>query len=108
VTKWWWPTPGVSYWPERVPSEETVEAFTAAFATLGYEPCSNGGFEDGFEKLAIYAQVNGAPSHMARQLPGGRWTSKLGSDVDIMHEALTQVEGSLYGHVVAYMKRRRS
>ena len=44
------------------------------------------------------------PKHAARQLPSGRWTSKLGFLEDIEH-ALHDLEGTEYGAVVLVMKR---
>jgi len=67
-SEWWWPDPyGDAAWPRGVSREETLEAFAAAFATLGYTICQNGELEQGYEKVAIYAQ-NGVPTHAARQL----------------------------------------
>ena len=37
--------------------ESDVAAFVAAFSTLGYEPCTDGTLEDGFEKIAIYRSL---------------------------------------------------
>lgn len=42
-----------------------------------------------------------------RQLPDGKWTSKLGALEDIEHDRLDALEGDDYGRVVAYMKRQR-
>jgi hypothetical protein len=54
--------------------------------------------ESQYEKVALFAK-DGRVTHAARQLPSGRWTSKLGSDVDIEHE-LYAIEGEVYGTVV--------
>jgi len=83
---WWWPAPG-RYWPAAAPREETLAAFLAAFATLGYAPCASADPEPGVVKIALYA-VAGTPTHAARQLPDGRWTSKLGPSIDITHTTL--------------------
>jgi hypothetical protein len=105
--RWWWPddsnTPGGSYWPPGVPLQETLEAFRAAFATLGYALCDDDRLEAGYEKVALFALV-GAPKHAARQLPSGRWTSKLGPMEDIEH-ALHDLTGMVYGSVALVMKR---
>src|SRR2546430_15107859 len=75
----WWPAdPDLSQWPDGVPRAETLEAFRAAFATLGYVVCDGAEVELGFEKIALFTNDQGVPKHAARQLPGGRWTSKLG------------------------------
>jgi len=44
------------------------------------------------------------PLHVARQLPSGRWSSKLGALQDIEHD-LHDLEGTEYGSVVLVMKR---
>jgi hypothetical protein len=101
---WWWPSPfAVHYWPEGVPREETLEAFVQAAATRGFVPAEDALLEPGFEKLAFYAR-DGKPTHAARQLSDGSWTSKLGKHVDISH-TLRGVEGPVYGQVVGFMKR---
>jgi hypothetical protein len=100
----WWPDPqGVGYWPEGVPRTETLEAFYLAFESIGYSRCGDGALETGMEKVALYA-LAGQPKHAARQLPDGRWTSKLGKFIDISH-TLGGVEGAIYGQVVGYLKR---
>jgi hypothetical protein len=104
---WWWPDPmGVSTWPKSARREETVAAFEEAFQSLGYVSGSDNSLEPGFEKVAIYA-LNGAPKHAARQLPSGRWTSKLGELEDVEH-ALDGLNGVWYGTVVSILKRSRT
>jgi len=71
------------------------------------QPCESGDLEQGFEKLVIYAGTGMVPTHMARQLSSGTWTSKLGRDVDIEHDTPLEVEGALYGSVVKFLKRPR-
>jgi hypothetical protein len=103
---WWWPDndpDATVFWPPGVALEETLAAFVAAFAVLGYSPCSGEEPEPGFEKVALFAR-DGVPTHAARQLPDGRWTSKLGLREDIEHD-LHAVGGELYGTVVQLLKR---
>jgi hypothetical protein len=102
--RWWWPD-GVNYWPPGVPLKTTLAAFKQAYETLGYQECADSQFERGFEKIAIY-WLNGSVKHAARQLSNGRWTSKLGSEVDIEHNEPGSIERSSYGFVAAYMKRK--
>ena len=105
--QWWWPYQHPAYyWPESVPRELSVDRFVQAFASVGFEPCEHDDLEPGFEKVAIYA-INGKPTHAARQLPDGQWTSKLGKNIDITH-SLRGLEGSIYGQVAAYLKRPRA
>src|ERR1700677_1721640 len=102
--KWWPDKMATDYWPVDVPREENLEAFIAAFRTLGYEPCDNADLEKDFEKIAIYTWPAGTPKHAARQLSDGLWTSKCGPHCDIKHE-LPGVEGRNYGAVKQIMKR---
>lgn len=114
--RWWWPTQGFGtsaglgghYWPPGVPRQVTIFAFQQAYATEGYVPCPTGVLEDGYEKIAIYANSAGAPTHAARQLPDGRWASKLGPSHDIEHDAADHIGGTSYGEVVMYMRRPRA
>ena len=95
---WWWPDAGGEYyWPGQVPREETLEAFVRTFALAGYEACDEMRLEAGFEKVAIYVDAAGTPTHAARQLESGEWTSKLGSWEDIEHDGLDAVGGQRSG-----------
>jgi hypothetical protein len=100
----WWPENGY-YWPSNVTRSETLAGFVEAFATLGYSPCADGALEDGFEKVAIYADENGVPTHVAKQLASGTWSSKCGMFEDIEHDTLEALEGSDYGTVAQFLKR---
>lgn len=101
---WWWPSPmRVHYWPEDVTREETLQAFLALFATLGYVSAENGEHEPGMEKVALYSR-DGKPTHAARQRADGTWTSKLGEWLDVDH-TLHGLEGPVYGTVAAFVKR---
>lgn len=101
---WWWPFGERSYWPVESSGVASVAEFVIGFSAIGYEPCADGDLQDGYEKVAIYA-VGDVVKHMARQLPSGAWTSKLGDEVDIEHERIEGLEGDLYGSVVQFMRR---
>ncbi len=79
-----------------------------AYATIGYSECANGSLENGFEKIALYADGEGQVTHAARQLPSGKWTSKLGDLEDIEHSHPEDVGGGDYGEVICYLKRPAS
>jgi hypothetical protein len=101
VSRWW--EPG-RYWPGPVP-DDTLAALEALFVVLGYAACgADAGLEPGFLKVALYADADGY-THAARQLPDGRWTSKLGRDEDIEHDAPDDVAGGEYGQVMGIMRR---
>lgn len=115
VSRHWWPVSTSTleppaYWPEGVDRDETLASFIAAFATKGYAVCSDGDFDPEFEKVAIFGKgPECTPTHAARQLPCGRWTSKLNVGIDIEHEldAVGGYEALAYGSVVAFMARPR-
>lgn len=103
--RWWEPDPlNLYYWPQNIPRKIELEAFVDAFRLLGYEVCDNSAKEDEFQKVAIFIGKNGKPTHMARQLENGRWTSKLGKGQDIEHELLG-LTGGRYGEVREILKR---
>jgi hypothetical protein len=80
-----------------------------AFGTVGYKEWKreNGELERGYEKVAIFVDPNNEPTHAARQLPNGMWTSKLGVWKDVEHAKLASIEGGDYGKVVKYLRRER-
>ena len=104
---WWWPISKhgkLVHWPAGVAREETVDAVRAALGTVGFVPCDGERPEAGFEKVALFADARRTPTHAARQLPDGRWTSKLGQADDVEHD-LRALEGDVYGTVVLVLKR---
>ncbi len=110
---WWWPDQGVGiYWPENLDKQETLECFAQAFALAGYVVCEaqSRDLEAGFQKVAIYVDEDGTPTHAARQLPCGEWTSKLGREEDIQHRTLESVgdeeDASIgYGRVALILRK---
>lgn len=106
--KWWWPDADADgYWPEGVSRSETLSAFITAFESLGFELANNGDLESGYERLVVYADLTGTPTHVARQLPDGKWTSKIGVFEDITHATSHALEGAgnAYGAALQFMKR---
>jgi hypothetical protein len=105
----WDPTNPEQYWPDGVPRELTLAAFIQAYQSIGYVPCESVEFEPTFQKVAIYTRDDGQPdggqpTHVARQLPNGKWTSKMGELEDIEHE-LDGLRGFYYGDVAHILKR---
>ena len=108
-SRWWWPDEFYQYyWPDDAPRNSTLEAFIQAFRILGFEVCEGPALEADYEKVAIYASTDGAPTHAARQLPDGTWTSKLGQLQDIKHPELNHVSGTGYGRPILIMRRPRA
>jgi len=108
----WDPDPqGIYYWPAGVQRKVTMEAVAQVYETLGFRLCFSTALEVGVEKIAIYGRDGPKgttiPTHAARQLASGQWTSKLGDHEDIMHRDLSDVNG-LYGEPIIYMERRRA
>jgi hypothetical protein len=106
----WWPHPNPAdgFWPIPWRAEEQ-DCFVEAFRVDGnYEPCGTDfSLEPGYEKVALYVDANDKPTHMARQLSSGRWTSKVGVlGWDIVHETVHGVEGNEYGRAVLALRRR--
>lgn len=118
-SKWWWSVDKEMvgndvFWFNNIPAQASIENFILAFGKLGYQSCDNAEFENGFEKVAIYVSTKdnihspkGSPTHMARQLLDGKWTSKLGEDVDITHANLQCLEGKIYSIVKQILIRPR-
>jgi len=98
---------GIGYWPPNVDRNTTLDSFLRAYGTLGYAPCADDTLEAGFEKIAIYVDIVGEPTHAALQLADGRWTSKMGDFEDIEHLTPQDVGGPGYGKPHSYMKRPR-
>jgi hypothetical protein len=102
---WWQPR---VFWPTQAPvGEYGIGVLVDAFTSLGFEPCDNAGLEPGFEKVALYGSTF-LYTHAARQLVGGKWSSKLGKAEDIEHDNPDVVAGGVYGEVVEIMRRPSS
>lgn len=92
------------YWPGGLPREHSLATFIKLYESLGYEVCSNHQLETGYEKIALYVDDQGLPSHAAKQLRSGLWSSKLGQNKDIQHK-LDGLMGTVYGKVAKILKK---
>lgn len=102
-TDHWW-QPGL-FWPlDATANDFGIEALERAFAALGFERSADDRLEEGYEKVALY-QASTFYTHAARQLPDGKWTSKLGRAEDIEHHSPGDVTGGVYGEVARILKR---
>jgi hypothetical protein len=106
----WYPKgdPDLSYWPRNARNDFTVDAFVDAYATVGFARCDDGTLQPGVEKIALYVDADGEPSHAARQLVDGHWESKMGTWEDIRHHGTACLEGGDYGTVKLYLARPRT
>lgn len=101
----YWTGPEMYYnWFPNLPKEETIASFVQLFEHHGYAICSHALKEKGFTKIALF-EKNGLPTHAARQLSNGFWTSKLGVLEDVRH-TLSAISGGLYGEPVIFLKKR--
>jgi hypothetical protein len=104
----WW-EPGFT-WPADVPpprGDDDLDSYVALFRHWGFEVCGDGSLEAGFLKIAIYA-VDQRFQHVAKQLPSGRWSSKLGLSFDVLHDDLDSLyDAPLFERATAtiFMKR---
>lgn len=104
TSSWWEPDPmGVCYWPSEIPRKYSVEAYRAAYESIGYNEISKENLESGYQKVTIFSKA-GIPTHASRQLESGYWTSKIGRNVDIEHN-LQGVCGDSYGNVEIILKK---
>ena len=108
-SRWWWPSSDY-YWPEHSPLEESLGSFRSVFEAMGYQECATDELESGFEKVAIFVNEESFPTHVARQVENGNWTSKLGRWQDIEHQSLQALAGtaSIYRQVALLMRRPKS
>ncbi len=105
---WFWPdNEGYTYWPNQIKRECTEEAFVNLYELIGYEICSDGSFEEGKEKIVIYLNSQGIPTHAAKQIGEDLWSSKLGPHNDVSHSLLA-LENGTYGNATIFMKREKS
>jgi len=94
------------YWPPGVSREGGVDALRSVFEGLGYEVCDSDSLEEGYQKVALYADATGSWTHAAKQEANGEWSSKLGSREDIRHNTPHCFGGSIYGAVVYILRKK--
>lgn len=96
---------GGYYWPESVADDAALQTYIDVYRIHGFTECEDAALEADFEKIALYMNPEGNVTHATRQLQTGRWTSKLGRDVDIEHGTADALASTHYGSVVKFMKR---
>ncbi|MGV8083313.1 MAG: hypothetical protein AB2L09_06760 [Coriobacteriia bacterium] len=106
-SQWWEPDAyGIYYWPDSASREWTLSALIEAYTSIGYTICDIPDLEPGVQKIAPYVLPTGVPTHVARQLGTGMWTSKCGQLEDIEHN-LYAFAGTAYGDPIVFMARQR-
>jgi hypothetical protein len=85
---------------------ETLQAFIDFYTTHGFAGPSDATYSEDTEKIAIFTDPTGKPTHAAKQIGPSKWASKLGNSYDIEHKR-DAVGGGLYGSIAYYMERPR-
>jgi hypothetical protein len=81
-------------WPPGIP--DTLDGWTQIFTAQGYALTDSREVEPGFEKVAIYVDLEDLlPGHVAIS-DGLVWKSKVGRLQDIEHASLDLLEGDKY------------
>ncbi|HWB22032.1 MAG TPA: hypothetical protein VG652_04000 [Gaiellaceae bacterium] len=106
----WW-APGIHWPPPPFPQprgpDDDLDCYIALFELWGYELCESEAYEQGWLKLAIYADGS-AFHHVAKQLPSAAWSSKVGEAHDLRHVELEPLNQAAYwpgATASVYMRR---
>ncbi|MFM7150244.1 MAG: hypothetical protein ACKO23_10420 [Gemmataceae bacterium] len=90
-------------WPAQPGQSITFDDFDRFYAKFGYKRTKEMDFslEEGHDKIVLYGKVNDTnflvPTHAARQMADGSWTSKLGKLPRIRHLHPEDLDGDSYG-----------
>lgn len=82
---------GRFYWPDKI--SDTLERWVEIFQKEGYELTDNPDVEPGFEKIAIYVDLQDMQLGHVAFSDGITWKSKLGKSMDIEHASIHLLEG---------------
>jgi hypothetical protein len=94
-------------WPSGIP--DTLDGWTQIFTAEGYELTASREIEPGYEKVAIYVDLEDLLSGHVAISDGQVWKSKLGRLQDIEHASLDLLEGDKhweYGIVERVLRRK--
>lgn len=95
------------YWPQDIEREWNMSNVLKILALYGYtEVSDNPSVESGYVKVAIYSDSDKSPTHFARQLQSGKWTSKAGELIDFEHDNLECLQCDSYGTIDRILKKR--
>lgn len=103
-SRFWWPGVKHMYWPSGAgTSRNSVKSFDQLFDQVGGKATQRHEVEKGFVKVALFVEgLN--PTHLALQTPDGKWSSKCGANVLIVHDSLEELEGGIYGDLAKIYK----
>jgi hypothetical protein len=108
----WWPT-GLPvagfdrygyYWPIASDNRSHMRAFLDWFSHDGWTETKSDKFAPHMLRVALYAKA-AQPTHAARQIGQGVWTSKLGQGLDLSHK-LEELNGPNYGAPIALFEKK--
>jgi hypothetical protein len=94
------------YWFPGIPRKWDEPTLRTVFENHNFRVAQDYELEPGYEKVVFYIDETGIPRHFARQLPSGRWTSKIGDLNDIEHDTLDLIIVPQYGKPGLVMKRK--
>lgn len=100
-------------WPGPPGQPVSVEDFDALFAPHGYRRIGSLNYDPvaGHDKLVLYCRRNELgepePTHCARQLGDGSWSSKVGKLPLIRHLHPDDIDGGSYGEACAVYVREK-
>lgn len=101
-------------WPSGHGRQVNTADFDALFAFHGYKRITSLNYDKvaGYDKLVLYAKANEfgvpEPTHGARQLTDGSWSSKLGKLPLIRHLHPDDIDGGTYGEAYAVYTREKA
>ena len=103
-TKFYWPGPSeFFFWPNEIPRNESLETFQLFFNSLVTKSVPTASWKRAFKK-SRFLKKNGLPTHAARQLADGFWTSKLDVLEDVKH-SLGAISGGFYGEIALFLRK---
>lgn len=106
------------WWPEDIARDCRPKTLIAAFEKLGFIRCDDGCIENGYDKVALYKLspfydpftstfINEGWTHAARIVSTEMYHSKIGPAFDIYHRNGDVFEGTSYGEIYQFMKRKK-
>ena len=94
-----------SWRPKEVRCDEIKESLVELFLYFGFEISDNDLPEDGYDKVALYAD-DSCWTHAAKIIAPNVYHSKIGTAWDIKHSGGDVFDHTEYGNVFIIMKRR--